>query len=97
MEILTKEDVLHVADLARLEVKEEDIPYLKTQLKQLLNEIEKINQVEDMEEEIMISPSENKNQIREDEIEASISLQDVLKNAPHTNGSYIEVVGALHD
>jgi len=97
METLTKEDVLHVADLARLEVKEEDIPYLQTQLKQLLNEIEKINQLDEMEEEIMISPSENRNRIREDVIEPSLPIQDVLKNAPHANGSYIEVVGALHD
>jgi len=45
----------------------------------------------------MISPSENRNRIREDVIEPSLPIQDVLKNAPHANGSYIEVVGALHD
>ena len=39
---LTKEEVLHVADLARIKVSEDEIEKYQVELKQLLNDVEKI-------------------------------------------------------
>ena len=42
-EKLTREEVLHVAHLARIGLTEEEIKKFQVQLKTLLNEVEKIN------------------------------------------------------
>ena len=65
MDELTKEEVLHVAHLARIDVAEEDINKYKIQLKQILDEINRINEL-DVDGDILISPTDNKNVYRED-------------------------------
>ena len=46
MEELTKEEVLHVAHLARIEVDEKDIEKYAHQLKKIMDEINKINETD---------------------------------------------------
>ena len=62
---LTREEVLHVAHLSRIGVNEKDIDKYKVQLKQIMNEIERINEL-DVDGDILISPTDNKNVYRED-------------------------------
>lgn len=94
MNELTKEEVLHVANLARINVSEEEIEKYKVGLKQILNELERINEV-NVSDDILISPTSNKNVYREDVgIDENI---DVLKNAPKTSGNYIEIKRFVND
>lgn len=94
MNELTKEEVLHVAHLARINVSDEDIEKYKVQLKQILNEIERINEV-NASDDILISPTDNKNVYREDVgIDEEV---DVLKNAPKKSGNYIEIKRFVND
>lgn len=92
---LTKEEVLHVADLAKIEVDENDIIKYKVELKQIMNQIDLINKVNIYEEEILISPSNNKNIYRED-VFVNEDI-DILKNAPKSNGNYIEIKRFLNE
>ena len=94
MDELTKEEVLHVAHLARIDVTEEDINKYKIQLKQILDEINRINEL-DVDGDILISPTDNKNEYRED-----IGINedvDVLRNAPKKSGNYIEIKRFVND
>ena len=94
MDELTKEEVLHVAHLARIDVTEEDINKYKVQLKQILDEINRINEL-DVDGDILISPTDNKNVYREDEgINEDV---DVLRNAPKKSGNYIEIKRFVND
>ena len=43
-EKLTEEEVLHVAKLARIKLSKEDIEKYQIELKELLNDVEKINE-----------------------------------------------------
>lgn len=94
MNELTKEEVLHVAHLARISVSEEDIEKYKVQLKQILDEINRINEV-NVDEDILISPTLNKNVYRED-IGVDNEV-DILKNAPKRSGNYIEIKRFVND
>lgn len=94
MDELTREEVLHVAHLARINVSDEDVEKYKVQLKQILNEMERINEV-DVEGDILISPSNNKNEYREDV--GINSNEDILSNAPKKNGNYIEIKRFVND
>ena len=94
MNELTKEEVLHVANLARINVNEEDIEKYKLQLKQILDEVNRINEV-NVDEDILISPTINKNIYRED-VGVDENF-DILKNAPKTSGNYIEIKRFVND
>lgn len=94
MNELTREEVLHVAHLARIDVTEEDINKYKIQLKQILDEINRINEL-DVDGDILISPTDNKNVYREDlGINEDV---DVLRNAPKKSGNYIEIKRFVND
>lgn len=94
MNELTREEVLHVAHLARIDVTEEDINKYKIQLKQILDEINRINEL-DVDGDILISPTDNKNVYREDV--GNNEDVDVLRNAPKKSGNYIEIKRFVND
>ncbi len=86
---MTNEEVLKVAHLARVYIDDNEIEMYKGQLEAIMNEINKINEVEIIDDDIMISPSSNINKYREDIPKKA--KDDVLSNAPKTNGNYIQI------
>ena len=95
IEKLTEKDVNHVIDLARL--KENDIDRYKSQLNDILTEIDKILDVDINESDIMISPSDNVNRYNDDIVCGVIDKKDVLKMANKTNGDFIVVSRVIND
>ncbi len=91
MEKLTKEEVLHVAHLARIQLTEEEIEKFQVQLKTLLNEVEKINEVKGYDDEMMFTPAKDIFTMRKDEVGEMLSATEALKNAPKRNGNFVEV------
>lgn len=88
---MIKEDkVKHIADLAKLNIKDEEMAKYQIQLTAILSEIDKILKV-DIKEEIMISPSTNQNVFDEDKIEQHLPKEDMFKNAKRVKGDYIIV------
>lgn len=90
-EKLTKEEVLHVAELARISITEEEIEKYQVELKKLLNDVEKINDVENYDDEILIAPWQSNTILRKDAEEEMLNPKEVLENAPRHAGNYIEV------
>ena len=88
---LTKEEVLHVANLARIKISDEELEKYRVELKQLLDEVEKINDVEGYDEERMIAPWSDNTTLREDKSSDMLDPKEVIKNAPKHSGNYIEV------
>jgi aspartyl/glutamyl-tRNA(Asn/Gln) amidotransferase C subunit len=86
---VTEDYVLHVAHLGRLKLTTDEIQRYKHQLKQILDEINKINEI-DFEDDIMISPSDNTNVFSSKESNKS-NPKEILSNAPKTNGNFIEI------
>ena len=90
-EKLTREEVLHVARLARIKLSEEEIEKYQVELKKLLNDVEKINEVEGYDDDILIACWENNAEFRKDEVGEMLDPKEVVENAPHHTGNYIEV------
>ena len=88
---LTKEEVLHVAKLARIDITEEEIEKYQVELKQLLNEVEKINEVKGYDDEILIAPWSDNTTLRSDSEGEMLDPKKVIENAPKHSGNYIEV------
>lgn len=97
MEMLTKEEVLHVANLARIDVSEEEISDYQVQLKQLINEIDKIKNVEVNNDEILVTPVDHQTSMREDEQGLTTSFDEIKKNVPNTVGNFVEVVVMVNE
>ena len=90
-EKLTREEVLHVANLARIKLSEEEIEKYQVELRKLLNDVEKINEVEGYDDDILIACWDRNTELREDTEGEMLDPKQVVENAPHHTGNYIEV------
>lgn len=89
---LTREEVLHVASLAKIQLTEEEIVKYQKDLKKLLKEVEKINEVEGYDDEILIAPWQHDASLREDaEVGEMLDPKKVVESAPKHSGNYISV------
>ncbi|HIT38136.1 MAG TPA: Asp-tRNA(Asn)/Glu-tRNA(Gln) amidotransferase subunit GatC [Candidatus Onthousia faecipullorum] len=91
MDKLSREEVLHVAHLARISLTEEEIEKFRGELKVLMDDIDKIKEVEDFDDEMMYTPINDNTRLREDVVGEMLSASDATINAPKKNGSFIEV------
>lgn len=88
---LTREEVLHVAELARIKISEEEIEKYQIDLKKLLKDVEKINEVKGYDDEILIASWNEETKLRKDESKEMLNPKQVIENAPRHSGNYIEV------
>jgi aspartyl-tRNA(Asn)/glutamyl-tRNA(Gln) amidotransferase subunit C len=86
---ITREQVLHVAQLAQLGLSEEELTRFSEQLSAILESVGKIAELDLAGIEPTSHPLEIVNVLGEDEPEPSLSLEDALANAPDPeNGSF---------
>ena len=91
MDKLTKVEVLHVAHLARIGVTEEEIEKYQVELKQLLNDVDKIKDLNIEEQDLLVTPVEHESVLRKDEVTRKVDFNDIKKNIPACNGNFVEV------
>ncbi len=83
-------DVKYVAHLARLALSPEEEERIGAQLGSVLSYIEKLKEVDVSNVEPTAHAFPSVNVTRPDEVQPSISIEDVLRNAPaHANGLFI--------
>ena len=87
--MLTKEEVLHVAHLARIEITDEELVKYQKDLKTLFNEIDKIKDLDDFDEERMIAPWEKDYDLERKSV--SVDNENLLANVPKKKGNFVEV------
>ena len=97
MEKLSREEVLHIAYLARINLEEKEIEKFQVELKKLMNDIDKIKDVKGYDNEIMISPVEYNTELRDDSEGKMLDYKDVMKNVPHSTGNFVEVPVMLNE
>ena len=96
-EKLSREEVLHVADLARISLTEEEIEKYQVELKKLLDDVEKINDVEGYDDDVLIACWEENSNLREDTPGEMLNPKEVIQQAPRHSGNYIEVPVVISD
>lgn len=89
--MLTKEEVLHVAHLARIKVTDDEIEKYQVDLGKLLADVEKIKDIEVESNELLVTPVDHESTLRNDNDTRSIEFSEMKKNAPATTGNFIEV------
>lgn len=89
--MLTREEVEHVSRLARISISDDEMEKYQIELKQILDEVEKINDIEGYDTDMMIAPWSDNSELRDDEVLDMLDSRDVLINVPRHSGNYIEV------
>lgn len=92
---ISKEQVEHVAELARLNLTEEETEMYTTQLNDILAFFEKIKDVDTANVEPTSHVLELNNVMREDENRPSLKRETALKNAPDHDGEYFRVPAVM--
>ena len=88
---LSPAEVGHVAALARLELSEEEIETLCSDLSSILSYIEKLSELDTAEIEPTSNVVSMKTPFRTDEVTNSPSTEDALANAPQHEGTFFVV------
>jgi aspartyl-tRNA(Asn)/glutamyl-tRNA(Gln) amidotransferase subunit C len=88
---ITREDVLHVAKLARLELREDEVPRFQEQLSAILDAVSKVSELDLADVPPMSHPLDVVNVLDEDEPRPSLPLEDALANAPEREGPFFAV------
>jgi len=88
---LSRQEVEHVADLARLELSAEEVDQFTGQLDAILSYIDKLNELDTSNVEPTSHVIQVGNVIREDEVNASIPTDETLANAPEPAKGFFEV------
>jgi len=83
---ITRQEVAHVAQLARLRLSEEQMERLTGQLNDILASMEKLNQLDTVGVASTNHALESTGALREDEVRPSLQRERVLANAPDSNG-----------
>lgn len=88
---IDRQEVLHVARLARLKVSAEDADRLTSQLNTILAYMDKLNELDTTRIEPMAHALSLETPLREDAVRPSLSPEESLANAPHQNGTFFIV------
>lgn len=88
---ITKEEVKYVAQLARLDFDQNETDMLTTQLSDILNYIDQLNQVDTDGVQPMTHAMALHNAFREDEVTPSLPNEMALGNATEIRGSSFRV------
>lgn len=89
--MITREDVNHVAELARLELTSEEEEQFIAQLNAILTYIDKLNELDTTGVEPTSHVIPMSNVFREDEVQPSLDRALALQNAPEESHFFFKV------
>lgn len=83
---ITREEVLHVAKLARLELTGEEVERMTGQLDAILSYVAKLEELDTTGVSVTTHTQQVVNAFREDEVRPSLPRERALVNGPEQNG-----------
>jgi aspartyl-tRNA(Asn)/glutamyl-tRNA(Gln) amidotransferase subunit C len=92
---LSREEVKHLALLARLGLSEDDVERFREQLSNILDNFEILQQVDTTDAAPTSHSVAFENILRDDESTPSLTAEEVLSNAPNREEEYFKVRAVL--
>lgn len=94
---ISKDDIIKVSELARLEFKEEELEKFTEQLGKILEYIEQLNELNTDNVEPTSHVLDISTPLREDKVVEWLSTEEVLKNAPESEDDFFVVPQVIED
>ncbi|MGM7703499.1 Asp-tRNA(Asn)/Glu-tRNA(Gln) amidotransferase subunit GatC [Pseudalkalibacillus sp. Hm43] len=95
MSRISKEEVKHVAKLARLDMTDEEADMFTKQLDDIIGYAEQLNELDTENVEPTTHVLDMKNVLREDETKPWLNNEEALKNTPDKQNGLIKVPAVL--
>ncbi|MHB8362710.1 MAG: Asp-tRNA(Asn)/Glu-tRNA(Gln) amidotransferase subunit GatC [Patescibacteria group bacterium] len=89
--MITKKDILHIAKLCSIEIKEDEILKFQNQLAQIIDYINILNEVDTENVDSFFEVNDLATVLREDMTDASLDFNDIKINAINTDKTQIKV------
>ena len=93
---VSREEILHIANLAQLELKEEEIDTYILHLQDILNFANIVNNAPVEGLDITIGENEEKNRFRKDEVKVFNNIEGLLQNAPEQDRHMFKIPKVLN-
>jgi aspartyl-tRNA(Asn)/glutamyl-tRNA(Gln) amidotransferase subunit C len=81
--MIDKEQVKHIASLARLVVNEEEVAVFTKQIGSILHYVETLSSADTVGVEPMVSVSPRRDPLRNDDVQTSMGREMILRNGPN--------------
>ncbi|MBC7255911.1 MAG: Asp-tRNA(Asn)/Glu-tRNA(Gln) amidotransferase subunit GatC [Chloroflexi bacterium] len=94
---LSREQVLHIAELAKLGLSEEEVTRFAEQLSEILAYAERLNALDTEAISPMAQAIIQRNVTREDVVQPSLPVEEVLANAPQRHENFFRVNPILEE
>ena len=88
---ITKAEIERIAALARLKPTAQESEALLSDLSQILDYVDKLNEIDTTDVLPLSHPGEQRNVLRPDRIEPSLPVEVALKNAPAQQAGFFKV------
>ena len=96
MQEVSKEEILHIANLARLNLEEDEIEKYRENLQDILNFANIVNNAPVEGLDITIGANEAKNRFRKDEVKVFNNIEGLLQNAPEQDRHMFKIPKVLN-
>lgn len=88
---ISKEEILRIAKLSSLKIKQEEIEEYRKNLQNILNFANTINSIDTEKIEETNGISSNVNVLREDEVKEFEDVKALMQNAPEKSGNMFKI------
>ena len=92
---LTNDEIRHIASLARIALSDEEIDIFRVQLSDILSHFDALQKIKTDSIDPSFHPVSFDTVMRDDDLEDSLPLEEVLKNAPRTEGDLFRIRAVL--
>ena len=94
---LSREEVLHIAALAKIGITEEDVEIFQEQLSNILENFEVLERINTSGVPATAQPNALQNVIMSDKVRPSLSPEEVISNAPQREDNFFKVKIVLEE
>ena len=88
---ISREEVEHIAKLARLQLTDEEIQRFQVELGKIIEYFDQLKKLDTENVPPMTHAVPIENVLREGKVESSLSVEEALQNAPEKKNSYFQV------
>jgi aspartyl/glutamyl-tRNA(Asn/Gln) amidotransferase C subunit len=92
--MLDEKTIRHVGELSKMNLTDEDVKKYQKELAPIMKNINKLNDL-NIEGEMLISPTNNKNILGEDIEGEMLTHQEIFKNVKKESDSYVVVLPVI--
>lgn len=94
---VSKEEILHIANLAQITLEDNEIEQYMANLQDILNFADVVNNAPVDGLDITIGANEAKNKFRKDEVKVFEDVKSLLQNAPEQDRNMFKIPKVLND